>query len=60
MLVTRSYIDQWGQKVTEEMTPENSSELSREGMTAEYPSYKQDPSYRWARDVRRKRKEEGR
>jgi hypothetical protein len=56
MLVLRTYYTGWGGKVTKDMTPAESSELSREGMESEQPDCWSDPSYHWARDARRARK----
>jgi hypothetical protein len=55
MKAQRSYMTWSGNKITEEMTPEESSDLSREGMEAEYPDYRKDPSYHWAREAKRKK-----
>lgn len=55
MLVLRTYFTMMGNKVTTEMTPEESSDLSAEGVTADLPTFDRDPSYHWAKEARRKR-----
>lgn len=56
MLVQRTYIDQFtGRKVVKEMYEEESRQLSREALTIDYPTYRHDPSYGWADEVRRKK-----
>lgn len=55
MLVQRTWIEPWGEKVTKEITAKESTELSAEGLEGG-THYRFDPSYYWAREARRKRK----
>lgn len=55
MPVTRSWFEGMGRRVTREVSPGESTELSAEGMTADLPSWRVDPSYFWARDARKRR-----
>jgi hypothetical protein len=57
MLVLRTFINGWGRREAEYVTPGESSDLSRDAVEqALVPKYDRDPSYHWARDAKRRRR----